>query len=312
MELFHLKNEIDFMRLRKWAFVFSAVIILLSILGFVTRGLNFGIDFTGGTLVEGSYSETVPLDNVREALAKNGFERNVVQYFGSSKEILIRLPPLEGEANAATLGDRIVEALKDSSAAKFEVKRIEFVGPQVGETLREDAGLALLFAFLGILAYVAFRFEWRLSLGAILALLHDPFLIVGIFAWTQLEFDLTVLAAVLAVIGYSINDTIVVYDRIREGFRKIRKGTPEQIVNTSINETLGRTVMTSFSTLLVVIALYLFGGSALQGFSLALIIGIVVGTYSSIYVASNLALMLGLSRETLIPPERKEAVDDRP
>ncbi|MGF1644495.1 MAG: protein translocase subunit SecF [Thiotrichales bacterium] len=313
MEFLKLKREIDFMRLRNAAFVFSILIFLVSIAAVAVRGLNFGIDFTGGTLVEGGYQETVPLERIRDALADGGFERSVVQYFGSSREILIRLPPQEGEANSALLSDRIIETLKGASEQAFEVKRVEFVGPQVGEELREDGGLALLFAFLGILVYVAFRFEWRLSVGAIVALLHDPVLIIGIFAVTQTEFDLTTLAALLAVIGYSINDTIVIYDRIREGFRKIRKGTPSQIVNTSINETLARTIMTSGSTLLVVLALYFLGGSAINGFALVLLIGIVVGTYSSIYVASNLALMLGLSRETLIPPEKKdEAVDQLP
>ncbi|MGF1546804.1 MAG: protein translocase subunit SecF [Thiotrichales bacterium] len=306
MEIIKLKHEIDFMRLRNAAFVFSILIFVFSIAAIAVRGLNFGIDFTGGTLVEGGYSEAVSLDRIRDALADGGFERNVVQYFGSSREILIRLPPQDDGADSALLSDQIVEVLKNASELPFEVKRVEFVGPQVGEELREDGGLALLFAFIGILIYVAFRFEWRLSVGAIIALLHDPVLIIGIFAVTQTEFNLTTLAALLAVIGYSINDTIVIYDRIREGFRKIRKGTPAQIVNTSINETLARTIMTSGSTLLVVLALYFLGGSAINGFALVLLIGIVVGTYSSIYVASNLALLLGLSRETLLPPDKKD------
>ncbi len=286
--------------------------MLASIVLIAIRGLNLGLDFTGGTLIEVGYEQPADLKAIRKALESNGFDRASVQYFGTSKEVLIRLAPREGE-NRSTLGDEILRILQKVSDGKVEMRRVEFVGPQVGEELREDGGLAMLYALFGILIYVAFRFEYRFSFASIIALVHDVMITLGFFALTQMEFDLTVLAAVLAIIGYSLNDTIVVFDRIRENFRKLRKGSPEEVVNTSINQTLSRTIITSLTTLLVLIALYFLGGEIIHSFSVALIVGVVVGTYSSIYVASNAALAMGVSQKDLIPEERdQDELDSMP
>jgi len=314
MEFFRKIPRIDFMRTRNLWFVISAVIISLSILSVAIRGLNFGIDFTGGTLLEVHYAKPVELDAVRGALGQEGFGGAVVQHFGSSRDVMIRLAPQAvGEEEKSTqVSKRVMEALQKSADGGVELRRTEFVGPQVGAELAESGFLALIYTFGGILLYVALRFEWRLALGAVLALLHDPFVIVGVFSITGMEFDLTVLAAILAVIGYSINDTVVVFDRLRENFRKMRKETPEQVINASVNQTLSRTIMTSGTTSIVVLALVLFGGEAINRFGLAILIGIAVGTYSSIYVASAFALWLGLSRKDLMPVKKEDLQDQRP
>ncbi|MCL4137770.1 UNVERIFIED_CONTAM: hypothetical protein GTU68_050227 [Idotea baltica] len=277
---------------RKIAAVFSVILVILSIGSLVTKGFNFGIDFTGGTMVELSYQEEAKLESIRTTLAQNGYDDAIVQNFGSIHDVLIRLPVHDSE-NMAELSNRIVAALQAGHESTIDVRRVEFVGPQVGEELTEQGGLAMLYALIGILIYVSFRFEYRFAIGSVVALIHDVILTLGFFSITQLEFDLTVLAAILAIIGYSLNDTIVVFDRIRETFLKVRKGTPEEIVNTSLNATLSRTLMTSFTTLLVVTSLYLFGGEVIHDFSIALLLGIIVGTYSSIYIASNTILFMG-------------------
>jgi len=314
MEFFKKIPRFDFMRTRNIWFVISATIITLSMVSVAIRGLNFGIDFTGGTLLEVHYAKPVELDAVRSALGQEGLGGAVVQHFGSSRDVMIRLAPQgEGaEEQSTQVSKRVMEALQKSADGGVELRRTEFVGPQVGAELAESGFLALIYTFGGILLYVALRFEWRLALGAVLALLHDPFVIVGLFSITGMEFDLTVLAAILAVIGYSINDTVVVFDRLRENFRKMRKETPEEVVNAAVNQTLSRTIMTSGTTSIVVLALVLFGGEAINRFGLAILTGIAVGTYSSIYVASAFALWLGLSRKDLLPVKKEELQDQRP
>ncbi len=306
MEIFARIPRIDFVRWRKPAVVLSVVLLLVSLGSLLTRGLNLGIDFTGGTLIEIGYPQPAELAQVRQRLAEAGFDDAVVQHFGTSRDVLVRVAPREGLSNAQ-LSDRIFAALKDLQGEPAELRRVEFVGPQVGEELTEQGGLALLYALIGILIYVWLRFEQRLAVGSIAALVHDVIITLGFFSVTGMEFDLTVLAAVLAVIGYSLNDTIVVFDRVRENFRKMRKGGPEEVVNASLNQTLSRTLMTSLTTLLVLIALFIFGGELIHGFATALIVGVLVGTYSSIYVASSAALALGISREDLMPPEKEGA-----
>ncbi len=305
MKFIDKSKSYDFMGKRKIALALSLIMILISIASLATRSLNFGIDFTGGTLVEVGYPESVDLAEVRGALSSNGFDGAVVQHFGTSQDVLIRLAPREGE-NSADISSRVISAL-DTGGHEVDLRRVEFVGPQIGDELTEDGGIAMLVALFGILIYVYFRFEIRFSAGAVLALVHDVVITLGIFSLTQWEFDLTVLAACLAVIGYSLNDTIVVYDRIRENFRKMRKGTPEEILNRSITGTLSRTIVTSLTTLLVLIALAVVGGEIIHGFAQALIVGVLVGTYSSIYVASGLVLALGVSKADLMPVEKEGA-----
>jgi preprotein translocase subunit SecF len=305
--------DIDFMGKRRIAAIGSSVLLVLFLAFMLVRGFNLGLDFTGGTLIEVGYENPTEVAAVNAALIENGYDGATVQYFGSRRDILIRLAPQEGEEASAMLSDNIFRALSDAADGQVELRRVEFVGPQVGEELREQGGLAVLFALIGILIYVAVRFEWRFAVGAVAALIHDVLFTVGIFSVLQIPFDLTVLAAVLAVIGYSLNDTIVIFDRIRENFRKMRKGTVLEICNRSINQTLSRTIITSGTTLLVLFALYFLGGEAISGFSLALIIGIVVGTYSTIYIATAIAVWLGVSRVDLMPtPKEGEVVDDRP
>jgi len=303
MQLLKDDLKLEFMGKRKFALMLSLVLIIVSIAAMFVRGLNLGIDFTGGTLVEVGYPDNVGLETVRQGLASSGFSDAVVQHFGTSKEVLIRLPVASADEDKASLSNRVIEAL--GSTGEPEMRRVEFVGPQVGDELRDKGGLAMLYALIGILIYVALRFEWRFSLGSVAALIHDVILVVGFFAITQVEFDLTVLAALLAVIGYSLNDTIVVFDRIRENFRRIRKGTSEIIINTSINQTLSRTLITSLTTMLVLIALFMFGGKVIHAFSIALIVGVIVGTYSSIYIASSSLLTLNVSKEDLMPVEKE-------
>ena len=303
MEFFKKQTTIDFLGARKIAALISGLLILVAIGSFVVRGLNFGIDFTGGTLVEMGYSGTADLDHIRSVLDKSEFHGAVVQYYGSSQDVLIRLAPRKDMNNAA-ISNRILDLL-GGGKQKVEMRRVEFVGAQVGGELAEDGGLAMLYAMAGILFYVAIRFQMRFSLGAIIALFHDVIITIGFFSLTGMEFDLSVLAAVLAVIGYSLNDTIVVFDRVRESFHRMRGATPLEVFNTSINQTLSRTIMTSFATLLVLIALFFWGGEIIHGFATALIVGIVVGTYSSIYVASAVALAMGISREDLMPVKKE-------
>lgn len=303
--------KIDFMRWSWPAVILSAVLSVVSIVSLGWQGLNFAIDFTGGTIIEVAYQEPADLEEVRQQLRDAGFANPIVQHFGTTREVLIRLAP-QAELTSTDLRARIMDALGKNPQVQAELHRVEFVGPQVGEDLAESAVVALLLAILGILAYVAWRFEYRFSFGAILASAHDIVLILGVFSVFQLDFDLSVLAAVLAILGYSINDTIVIFDRIRENFRKIRRGEVLDIINLSINETLSRTLMTSFLTLLACTSMAIWGGEVLRNFALALITGIVVGTYSSIYVASALAYRLGISRADLLLPEKEGATDNRP
>ncbi len=281
----------------------STLLILVAVVSFFARGLNFGIDFTGGTLVEAGYEEPVEVSEIRTLLQKGEYADATVQHFGTTREVMIRLGASEGKSNEAISTD--ILALLKSGGRELEMRRVEFVGPQVGDELIEQGGLAMLYTLIGILIYVGLRFEYRFAMGAVLALAHDTVITIGVFSVLGLEFDLTVLAAVLAIIGYSLNDTIVVFDRIRDNFLKMRKRPSEEIMNASINQTLIRTIMTSITTLLVVLALFFLGGKLIHGFASALIVGIVVGTYSSIYVASSLTLALGVSKADLMPVQKE-------
>ncbi len=305
-----LFTEFDFMSFRRPAMITSAALILISIISLASLKLNVGIDFTGGSVIEVGYQQSVELQPIRNALDTSGFGDAIVQHFGSAKEVLIRLVP-KVDQDKAELSTQIIEVLNAASDSKIDVRRVDFVGPQVGEELTEDGGLAVLYALIAILIYVSIRFEYRFSLGAVAALIHDVVITLGIFSLLQLDFDLSVLAAILAVIGYSLNDTIVVFDRVRENFRKMRKKTSEEITNISINQTISRTLITSLTTLLVLLSLFFLGGEVIHSFALALIIGVLVGSYSSIYVATTSALALGISRSDLLLPE-KEDEDPRP
>ncbi|HBS41472.1 MAG TPA: protein translocase subunit SecF [Oceanospirillales bacterium] len=296
-------KTLNFMRFRHVATVLSLSLLLIAVVSLTMRGINFGLDFTGGTLLEVQYETPVPTENVKAVLDTAGYRDVTVQNFGSETDVLVRM----SEAFHDGLGNEVLTLLQDNAGDNsLTLMRSEFVGASVGEELRDQGGIALLAALFVVMAYVAFRFQWKFSLGAVLALFHDVLIIIGLFALFQWEFDLNVLAALLAVIGYSLNDTIVVYDRIRENFRIERSGTPIEIMNGSLSQTLDRTLMTSATTVLVLIALFFLGGDIIHNFALALIIGIVVGTYSSIYVAANLLLLLGISREDLLPPEVEE------
>ena len=298
---------IDFVGKRKFAMIFSAVLLVLSIASISFQGLKFGIDFTGGTLIELGYEKTADLEDIRLKLSEGDFKGTNVQYFGSDTEVLIQLEPQE--VSSAKLSSSIIRMLGDG----IDVRRVEFVGPKVGEELTNDGGLAMLYALIGILIYVAFRFEYRFALGSIAALVHDVIITLGIFSMLQIEFDLTVLAAILAVIGYSLNDTIVVFDRIRENFLSSRQVEAEPIINEALNQTLSRTLMTSLTTLLVLLALFYLGGEVIHSFAGALLIGVIIGTYSSIYVASSMILALGISKEDMLPSEKeKKEIDARP
>jgi preprotein translocase subunit SecF len=305
------KQNINFMRLRKPAMILSFIMILVSIACLATLKLNVGIDFTGGSIIEVGYQQAVELEPIRDVLNDNGYDDAVVQHFGSASEVLIRLVPKVGQNEAQTSSD-VIKLLRNMTDETVQERRVEYVGPQVGEELTEDGGLAVLYALIAILIYVSVRFEYRFSLGAVAALIHDVVITLGIFSLLRLDFDLSVLAAILAVIGYSLNDTIVVFDRVRENFRKIRNRTPEEVTNISINQTISRTLMTSFTTLLVLFSLFFIGGEAIHAFSLALIIGVFVGTYSSIYVATTTTLALGISRSDLLEPEVDEEELARP
>lgn len=298
------------MRRRGVTAVLSILAIVISIVALSTRGLNFGIDFTGGVLLEVGYSEAADLAQIRQSLALEGFGEAQVQNFGTARDVMIRLLPREG-MDSSQLGEEILQVLR-TSGVDVSLRRVEFVGPQVGEELTERGGLAMLFALLMILGYIMLRFQWKFAVGAVAALVHDVIITLGIFSAFQIPFDLSVLAAILAVIGYSLNDTIVLFDRIRENFRRMRRGTAEAIMNSSINQILGRTLITSMTTLLVLIALVWLGGAAVRGFATALIIGVLVGTYSSIYTAGATALALQVSPVDLMPPKKVEDPDGLP
>ncbi len=322
MEFLKKDLQIDFLGLRRATATASLLLIVAGLLSILFQGINLGLDFTGGTLVEVRYEEQVSVDDVRQQLANAGIEDTTAQYFGTSRDVMIRLPSQNVEGSAAELSTQIVEVLRapygeslietpegglqscqksnDSVGDCFvQMRRVEFVGPKVGEELTEKGGLAMIYALIGILIYVAWRFEWRFAIGSVVALVHDVLITIGMFSIFQIDFSLAVLAALLAVIGYSLNDTIVVFDRIRENFRRSRHGTSIEIMNRSINQTLRRTILTSLTTLLVVVTLLIFGGEVIRGFSLALLIGVVVGTYSSIFVASPVVLALRISREDM-------------
>jgi preprotein translocase subunit SecF len=307
MQLLKLNSAVNFMKLRVPMMVISSILILASIGSLAINKLNFGLDFTGGTLIEVGYAQTANLEQIRIQL--NGdFPDAVVQNFGSSQDVLIRIAPRDG-VKAVEIGDQVLSALR-ADGTEVDMRRIEFVGPNVGDELTEQGGLAMLTALICILIYVAMRFEWRFALGSVSALVHDVVLTFGLFSVLQIEFDLTVLAAVLAVIGYSLNDTIVVSDRIRENFRKMRKGEPVEIINESLTQTLNRTIITSVTTILVLLALFFKGGALIHGFATALLFGVVIGTYSSIYIASSVALSLGISKEDLMPPQVEKEGED--
>ncbi len=294
---------------RRVAAAVSAALILMSLGSIGVRGLNLGIDFTGGLMLEVGYAGSADLAEIRLALAEAGFATPLVQYFGPVSDVLIRLPPQE-EQDGGVIRDRVLNSLSERDPT-VDVRRIDFVDSQVGEDLTEDGGLAMLIALILIFIYVMLRFRWKFAAGTITALVHDVIIVVGFFSIFGFNFDLTVLAAVLATIGYSLNDTIVVFDRIRENFRSMRRDSAEKIINVSINQMLGRTIITSMTTLMVLSSLYFLGGESVSGFALALIVGVLVGTYSSIYIASASALALNVSPVDLLPPKREE-IDSLP
>jgi len=300
MQILQLKETVSFMKYRKIAMVFSVLLMITAITSLAVNKLNFGLDFTGGTLIEVGFEQAADLQKLRKLMQDNNHDDAKVQFYGSSRDVVIRLG-LREDVKAEMLGNEILTILETGTGQKVDMRRIEFVGASVGDELAEQGGLAMLTALICILVYVAFRFEWRFAVGSVIALFHDVLLTLGLFSILGLEFDLTVLAAILAVIGYSLNDTIVVSDRIRENFRKIRDTLPEEIINISLTQTLSRTFITSITTLLVLAALFFKGGALIHGFATALLFGVFVGTYSSIYVASLVALSLGISREDLIP-----------
>jgi preprotein translocase subunit SecF len=281
--------------------------MVLSVVMLATRGLNFGLDFTGGTLIEVSFPDDADTELVRSNLRSAGLEDAVVQTFGVASDIVVRVPPRSEEESNAEISTLVLQALQEGVQGEVTMRRVEFVGPQVGEELAEQGILAVVYALIGIFLYVMVRFQWRFSAGAVAALVHDVLITMGVISLLQVEFDLTVVAALLAVIGYSLNDTIVVFDRIRENFPRLRKSTPIEVINRSINEMLARTLMTSGTTLLVLMALFIFGGEIIHAFAFTLIIGIVVGTYSSIYVASSALLQLGVSKYDLLQVEKEGA-----
>jgi preprotein translocase subunit SecF len=295
----------DFLGRRYLLYAVSAVLIALSIVSLATRGLNFGLDFTGGTLIEVSFPAAADINLVRTNLGEAGLDDAVVQTFGEASDIVVRVPPHGEDESSADLSTVVLQALQQGVEGEVVMRRVEFVGPQVGDELAEQGILAVVYALIGIFLYVMMRFQWRFSAGAVAATVHDVVLTMGVISALQVQFDLTVVAALLAVIGYSLNDTVVVFDRIRENFPRLRKSTPIEVMNRSINETLARTIMTGFTTLLTVAALYVFGGEIIEGFSFTLIVGIIIGTYSSIYVASAASLELGVSKFDLVQVEKE-------
>nr|WP_250209487.1 protein translocase subunit SecF [Morganella morganii] len=308
-QLNHGRRVYDFMRWDNVAFTISALLLIASVAIIGVKGFNWGLDFTGGTVIEVNFSQPADLDKIRDTVSDAGFKDPLIQNFGSSRDIMVRLPPAEGTAGQE-LGKTIINVINKNIDESAVVKRIEFVGPSVGAELAQTGAMALIAALICILIYVAMRFEWRLALGAVIALAHDVIITLGVLSLFHIEIDLTIVASLMSVIGYSLNDSIVVSDRIRENFRKIRRGTSYEIMNVSLTQTLSRTIMTSATTLLVVLMLYIFGGAMLKGFSLVMLIGVSIGTISSIYVASALALKLGMKREHLIVQKvEKEGAD---
>jgi len=303
VEFFKKQTNIDFLGLQRWAAALSLILILISVVSLLTKGLHWGLDFTGGSQLQISFKHSVELPKIRQTLEQLGYKDALVQSYGTSQDVLISLA--DQKTTQHNLATQIIQALPGA-----QLKQLEFIGPQVGRELATQGALAVFIALLGIMIYIALRFEYRFAIGAAVALIHDPILILGIFSLFRIEFNLTALAAILAVIGYSLNDTIVIFDRIRENFRKMRKNTAVEVVNLSINQTLSRTIMTSATTLFVVLSLCIFGGPMIHSFALALVIGIVVGTYSSIYVAGALAVALGLDRSNLLPSVKE--IDNRP
>ncbi len=306
MRFLKKRTTIDFVGMGRIAALVSMLLVLISIACIALRGFNLGIDFTGGLLAEVSYPTTVELDSVRSALAKGGYAESVVQYYGTSSDVLVRLAP-DADLNVNDARNPLLIALQ-AAEPSVQLRRIEYVGPQVGRELAENGAMAMLFTLIGMLIYIMLRFEWKFAVGSVMALAHNVILTLGVFSLFQFEFDLTVLAAVLAVIGYSINDTIVVFDRIRENFHLLRKHTVNEIVNISHNQTLARTLTTGVTVLMVLFALLFLGGEVIRGFCLAMLVGIAVGTYASVFVAGTIALELGLKREDLMPP-KKEDID---
>jgi len=312
MKLLNRTTNINFMSRRNIALIFSAVLLIASITSLFTRGLNFGLDFTGGTLIEVGFPTVPNTTEVRDNLAAAGFD-SIVQTYGAATDIVVRIPPTGLDESSAQLSTRVLAALSQGVEGEIDMRRVEFVGPQVGDELKEQGVLAVIYAMVGVFLYVMFRFQWRFSVGAVAALFHDVVITMGVISILQIEFDLTVVAAILAVVGYSLNDTIVLFDRIRENFPRYRKRQPIEVVNTSINEVLARTIMTSTTTLLVLLALFFFGGEIIHGFAFTLIIGVIIGTYSSIYVASTTLLTLGVSKYDLMEVEKEGArLDVRP
>ena len=300
---------LDFMGKRKLAAVFSSILLVASIVSLATQQLSLGLDFTGGTLIEVGYQQPANLNEIRSTLKAAGYDDAVAQNYGKATDVLVRLAPQEGKKES--IANNIVEELNKTSSSEVTLRRVEFVGPQVGDELRDQSGIAMIVALGVMMVYILFRFHFKFSVGAVAALFHDVIITLGFFSIFHIPFDLTVLAAVLAVIGYSLNDTIVVSDRIRENFHEMRKGDAVQIINVSLSQTLGRTLITSITTLLVLVALFVFGGELIKGFSIALMVGVLIGTYSSIYVASNILLAMGICKEDFIHVEA-EVVDDRP
>lgn len=311
MRILSKKTNIDFMGRRKMAIIISAILMALSIGSLATRGLNFGLDFTGGMLIEVSFPSAPLISDVRANLGSAGLHDAVVQTFGTATDIVVRIPPRSEDESDAELSTIILEALQKGVEGDIVMRRVEFVGPQVGDELAEQGILAVVYAMVGIFLFVMFRFQWRFSVGAVAALIHDVVISMGILSAVKMEFDLTVVAALLAVIGYSLNDTIVLFDRIRENFPRLRKRSPVDVVNTSVNETLSRTVMTSMTTLMVLFALFIFGGEIIHSFAFTLIIGVLVGTYSSIFVASTVLLQLGVSKFDLLQVEKEGVAANR-
>ncbi len=314
MKLIKEKTSIDFLSQgrRRIALSISVILIAVSFASLATRGLNFGIDFTGGVLLEVGYPQKADLEKIRILMADAGFEDVQVQSFGAATDVLLRLPPQGEGVNPNEIRDSLRNALAEDEPG-IDLRRVEFVGPQVGEELTEKGGLAMIFALLLIFAYVMFRFQWKFSLGAVAALAHDVIITIGFFSLFYLPFDLTVVAGVLAVIGYSLNDTVVAFDRIRENFLALRGVSAEESMNTSINEMLARTIITGLTTLMVLTALLVLGGESVRPFSIALIVGIIIGTYSSIYTASAIALILKVTPQDLLPPEADpDLADDLP
>ena len=311
MEFFHKKTSYPFMGTRRRWYVVSAVLIIAALASFVFRGLNLGIDFTGGVVLELKFPQVADIEKVRSTVEAAGFSHAAVQAFGSPQDVMVRLLPQAGE-DTNKVAANVLAAIK-AVEPNVQLLRTEVVGPQVGAELANKGALAIVFTFVGILIYVGLRFQWKLGVGAIVAALHDPIVILGFFSETQMTFDLPALAAILAVIGYSLNDTVVVFDRIRERFLSMRKGSPAEVIDLAINETLSRTIMTHLTTMITIGALLFFGGEVLRGFSVALTIGVLVGTYSSIYIASAIALDLKLTARDLLPVHKeKDVVDDMP